>query len=247
MPSAPPDPASHAAHRVAVAAFSRTGAAAVLLLLCGACSRQTVPAMRSTPQLRIPAAPAASLAVPAELQVKPVQWTSEWSPEGPERDWKFIVLHHTATDSGSVESIHRTHLARKDADGNPWRGIGYHFVIGNGNGMPDGSIEPTFRWNEQIGGAHAGDSTYNEQGIGVCLIGNFETDSPSAAQMESLTRLLQTLSGRYRIPPHNIKGHGEVKSTACPGRLFPLEQLTQAIVPTDTSALESASRPFGDR
>ena len=62
------------------------------------------------------------------------------------RDWDYIVLHHTASESGSVASIHEEHLRRKDKNGNAWLGIGYHFVIGNGSGMDDGEIEPTFRF-----------------------------------------------------------------------------------------------------
>ncbi|MEZ6045526.1 MAG: hypothetical protein R3C11_08100 [Planctomycetaceae bacterium] len=74
------------------------------------------------------------------------QTGNPWKPNVAERDWKWIVIHHTATDKGSVESIHETHLKRRDKNGNPWlSGIGYHFVIGNGQGMEDGDIEPTFR------------------------------------------------------------------------------------------------------
>src|SRR5262245_20642940 len=65
-----------------------------------------------------------------------------WKPTAKPRDWKYVVVHHTATESGSVESIHESHLKNKDKNGNPWLGIGYHFVIGNGAGMPDGMIEP---------------------------------------------------------------------------------------------------------
>src|SRR5262245_25118700 len=56
---------------------------------------------------------------------------SPWQPAVPARNWKYIVIHHTATGSGSVESIHESHLKNKDKSGNPWLGIGYHFVIGN--------------------------------------------------------------------------------------------------------------------
>jgi N-acetyl-anhydromuramyl-L-alanine amidase AmpD len=126
------------------------------------------------------------------------------------------VLHHTASHAGSVEEIHEAHL------GKGWEGIGYHFVIGNGEGMGDGMIEPTFRWREQMHGAHAGKSEYNQQGIGVVLVGNFEEESPSAAQLEAVTRLVATLKQDYGISSENVIPHRDVKATLCPGKNFPL-------------------------
>jgi hypothetical protein len=221
-------------------AACRAGGGLVLMLFIGSCSRPpTVPAEASTPVLRIPAPGIVAPRVPGP-PVLPVEWTAEpWEPTTTPRDWKYIVIHHTATAAGSVESIHQTHLARRDADGKPWRGIGYHFVIGNGHGMQDGRIEATFRWREQIEGAHAGDAIHNAQGIGVCLIGNFELDLPTAAQLDALATLTQTLAAAYDIPPQNIKGHGEVKSTACPGRYFPMQELTQ-ILSGETASFDAA-------
>ena len=62
-------------------------------------------------------------------------------------------------------------------------GLAYHFVIGNGDGMPDGEIEPTFRWREQIQGAHAGAGEYNEQGIGIALDVTLTGDLPSPSSL----------------------------------------------------------------
>jgi N-acetyl-anhydromuramyl-L-alanine amidase AmpD len=156
-------------------------------------------------------------------QAKPAGWTANpWPAEAPPRDWTSIVIHHTATDRGDVASIHETHLAKK------WLGIGYHFVIGNGNGMPDGAIEPTFRWREQIQGAHAGDEEYNEHGIGVCLIGNFEENPPTARQLAAVKRLVAVLKREYKVPADRVIGHSEVKATACPGRLFPLAEVAHS-------------------
>jgi hypothetical protein len=133
-----------------------------------------------------------------------------------------------------VESIHEEHLKRKDANGQHWLGIGYHFVIGNGNGMADGAIEPTFRWNQQLHGAHAGaaDPVYNQQGIGVALVGNFESKPPTPRQLAAVKRLVRVLKGAYGIPAKNVIGHSHVKATACPGKLFPLAEV--AWEPPDT-------------
>lgn len=150
-----------------------------------------------------------------------------WSTKAKSRDWKYIVLHHTAADQGSVESIHAAHLQRRDSNGNPWLGIGYHFVIGNGRGMKDGDIEPTFRWRQQMHGAHAGKSTYNNFGIGICLVGNFEDYPPTPKQLAAVQTLIRQLKTAYKIQPTNIVGHGDVKKTACPGRYFSVAKVTQ--------------------
>lgn len=150
------------------------------------------------------------------------------SLSGPCRDWRYIVLHHTATERGDVESIDRQHRQQIGRDGKPWLGIGYHFVIGNGDPMADGRIEPTFRWREQLHGAHAGDTEHNDFGIGICLVGNFEDAAPTPLQVKACRRLVSMLAHDYDIPPEHVLGHSAVKATACPGRLFPLEQMVIA-------------------
>jgi len=149
-----------------------------------------------------------------------------WQPNVPPREWQYIVIHHTAGSRGSVQSIHESHLQRKDKLGNPWQGIGYHFVIGNGSGMADGEIESTFRWREQMQGAHAGDREYNHHGIGIALIGNFDEEPPTAAQLDAVKRLVAALKGRFGISSENVIGHGEIKATACPGQYFPMAEVS---------------------
>jgi len=152
-----------------------------------------------------------------------------WMANVPENNWQYIVIHHSATESGSVKSIHKEHRLRIDAEGNPWLGIGYHFVIGNGDGMKDGLVEPTFRWNEQIHGAHSGHAVFNARGIGICLVGNFENTPPTKAQLKSVRELVQVLAVRHGIPRENLLGHAAVKATACPGKLCPLKEIRRVI------------------
>lgn len=162
---------------------------------------------------------------PPSLQISPPAITENpWTPKADAREWRHIVIHHTATGSGSVERIHESHLKKG------WLGIGYHFLIGNGNGMTDGSIEPTFRWRQQLHGAHAGKDEYNQRGIGICLVGNFEESPPSAAQLTAVKRLVAVLRKEYDIPSSRVIGHREVKATACPGKHFPLAEVSQSSV-----------------
>ncbi len=166
-------------------------------------------------------------------KTKPTDSKLTWMAEVEETEWEYIVIHHSATESGSVATIHAEHLNRRDAAGNPWLGIGYHFVIGNGQGMPDGTVRATFRWKEQIHGAHSGSELFNARGIGICLIGNFEETHPSKAQMNSLKSLVRVLTARHRISPERLMGHDSVKATACPGKHFPLHKIRQGISRTE--------------
>jgi hypothetical protein len=152
-----------------------------------------------------------------------------WLPTAPTRDWRYIVLHHSGTQQGSVESIDADHRQRTDQNGQSWLGIGYHFVVGNGQQMPDGEITATFRWDQQLTGAHAGASQYNTAGIGICVIGDCDTSPPTDEQLKSLKKLVSVLSARYDIPKSALVPHSEVKPTSCPGRYFPLDEIAAGL------------------
>ncbi len=133
------------------------------------------------------------------------------------RHWKYIVIHHSASDAGNEAIFNREHKDRG------WLGVGYDFVIDNGQGGPDGRVEVTFRWEQQMDGAHAGNDEYNRYGIGICLVGNFDNDLPTTKQMDSLVALVNYLQKRCDIPTANILGHCHVRigGTHCPGLRFP--------------------------
>jgi hypothetical protein len=135
---------------------------------------------------------------------------------GEPRPWKYIVIHHTATVRGNSETFDAAHRARG------WDELGYHFVITNGDGGPDGQVEVGSRWRSQKWGAHCGGTPgneYNNFGVGICLVGDFSRDMPSPEQMASLRKLVRYLMIEYEIPPRNVIDHREAPcaSTACPG------------------------------
>lgn len=204
----------------------------MLLLLTGCESPQLVeklpspnfngPNVAAAPMMIAPVVPVAP-AAPIVPPLKPVQVVGniprEWIPmPGAKRDWYWIVIHHSATPSGSEKIFDREHRQKG------WDECGYHFVIGNGTGSGNGQIEVGPRWPKQKYGAHAKtpDNQYNEHGIGICLVGNFEVDRPTPAQMASLNKLVMYLMTKYNIKVAGIKGHRETKSTECPGRNFNL-------------------------
>lgn len=133
--------------------------------------------------------------------------------------WKYIVLHHSATNEGNAANFDNYHRNKKK-----WKhGLAYHFVIGNGTQSGDGEIEVGSRWKKQIHGAHTSRMDYNKIAIGICLVGNFEDEKgPTEQQMVSLLDLSTHLCKKYDISLNNVIGHNEVQKnhTACPGKNF---------------------------
>jgi N-acetyl-anhydromuramyl-L-alanine amidase AmpD len=135
--------------------------------------------------------------------------------------WKYIIVHHSATDEGSALQFYKFHCSRG------WKNLGYHFVIDNGTeGKQDGQIEVSPRWINQQNGAHCQAGGMNYKGIGICLVGNFEEGRISEKQLDSLVYLVDILCDYYNIPVKNVIGHGQVTGakTECPGKYFPWKE-----------------------
>jgi len=143
------------------------------------------------------------------------------------RPWTYIVVHHSATHDGNALMIDKLHFRRGFENG-----LGYHFLIDNGTlGKGLGQIEIGPRWVKQENGAHCNAAGMNENGIGICLIGNFSETYVSELQLESLIFLVNTLRAHYRIPIDHIIRHGDVpgKNTECPGKYFPWDEFKRRL------------------
>ncbi len=194
------------------------------------------PALRARPRPRpVVSAPVVVPYIPAPAQPAPAAPPPPGAWRGPPlpRDvwihgngngWQYIVIHHSATDSGSAGRFDGFHRAVKG-----WDELGYHFVIGNGHGSRDGEIEVGSRWPKQKHGAHCKtpDNRYNLYGIGICLVGDFARGAPpTSSQMVSLETLVRHLMTEFHIPAARVLGHGDVtQRTECPGQRFPIHQL----------------------
>jgi len=146
-------------------------------------------------------------------------------PSRLEKDWSAIIIHHSATTNGNADIFDKWHR-----QGNYWEGVGYDFVIGNGTDSDDGQVEVTFRWRQQVTGAHCKtpNNWANENAVGICLVGNFNDTVPTARQLQSLAQLVRFLQSRYKIPKSRIYGHNTTpgaRSTDCPGKRFPMSRL----------------------
>jgi len=103
-------------------------------------------------------------------------------------------------------------------------------VIGNGTGSPDGTIEVTRRWSEQRPGAHMRDAAFpkaNENGIGICLVGDLDEQPPTPKQVKAARALVAYLQDRYQVPERRVGAHAKLaqRPTACPGQHFPVESI----------------------
>ena len=133
------------------------------------------------------------------------------------KKWQIIVVHHSATSRGNASMFDASHRKRGMQNG-----LAYHFVIGNGTDTQDGQIEMGSRWLKQIQGGHVKNHYVNEVGIGICLVGNFEKNKPTARQLKSLTVLIDWLQGSVLKKRMKFAGHKDIEKNLCPGKYFPL-------------------------
>lgn len=135
--------------------------------------------------------------------------------------WRYIVVHHTASDAGNLEYYRRMHQEERG-----WPDIAYHFVVNNGasNTVP-GQIEESNLWKNRSPGYSTRNTYINTVGIAVVMVGNLERHPPAALQYQSLVSLLVTLAREYYIPPERIIGHRELQHTKCPGKHLDMNRL----------------------
>lgn len=120
-----------------------------------------------------------------------------------------LVIHHSASDSATTKKsdIEKWHKQRGFTQ------IGYHKVIEGNGDIVDGRPDTTQ-------GAHAKGA--NHSSLGVCVIGNFEKDTPSSKQINSLVSVLTTWCKTHKLKAANIYGHFDVPGgstkTSCPGK-----------------------------
>ena len=71
----------------------------------------------------------------------------------------------------------------------------------------------------------------NFKSIGICLVGDFDKQKPTPAQMEALERLCRDIMERHKIPASRVLGHGEVKGAAtnCPGKNFDMAEFRKRL------------------
>lgn len=132
--------------------------------------------------------------------------------------WSSVTIHHSGSPFGDPATL--DDQAREMR----LRGLGYHFVIGNGRGMDDGEVHVAYRWLDQLPGAHvAGTASaeYNRRSIGVCLVGDGDRGTFTDTQIERLAELVAALCDELGFDSDAVYLHRDLAGTSSPGRLFP--------------------------
>ena len=155
------------------------------------------------------------------------EWKSTPDPIPDNRKHKprFVTIHHAGvlwTNSQTPEQFLRNMQAwgkrRPEIEQPPrntyWPDLAYHFLIG-----PDGRIFE----GRDIAYEPESNTKYELAGnLGVEMMGDFNQQRPSPAQLESAVRLTAWLADQHDIKLDNIRTHRDAApgSTSCPGDDF---------------------------
>ena len=138
--------------------------------------------------------------------------------------WRFIIVHNSGTRQGNARIFDYYHRNVRRMS----NGLAYHFVIGNGTSSGNGEIEVGNRWRRQINGGHVHSDYLNNISLGICLVGDFNREQPTRAQLDSCEELIRYLRDRCgKVERHDIpvRPHREMNPprwpTDCPGDDFP--------------------------
>ncbi len=138
--------------------------------------------------------------------------------------WQRVILHGSGTRAGNANLLDRYHRdVHRRSDG-----LAYHFVIGNGSQSADGQVEASERWLAGRGAADAEGIGLSES-ISVCLVGDFNAQAPSLAQLEALDELLDYLAVKLGSLPVTTHQHITGSDASCLGSQFPTEAVLKAL------------------
>lgn len=138
-------------------------------------------------------------------------------------DVTHLVVHHQAGAANPPYAATVLAIWQQHVNVNGWCDIGYNWLI-----APDGTIFEGRAGGNNVIGAHF--SGNNSNTMGVCFLGNFQNDQPTAAALASLEKLLAWKSCDSNIAPTDtalhaasgltlprICGHRDGGATLCPG------------------------------
>ena len=125
------------------------------------------------------------------------------------REWDRVILHGSGLNHGNAKLMDRYHASVRGLA----QGLSYHFVIGNGSGANDGLIETGSHWSQPV-------SETQDTSISVCLIGDFNNQAPTKAQLEAVREFMDYLSiklGKLELTTHHSQ---DGTASACLGTKF---------------------------
>jgi len=169
-------------------------------------------------------------------------WGQGLKPKGalePERDVKFLLVHHTAGANGypagavpsTLRGIYSFHTGEKG-----WNDVAYNFFVDAHGGIWEGRTG-------SLDGPVVVDATGGSQGFAqlCCFLGNHQATPPTAAAQNAMTDLLAWLASRHdidlkagatvtfrsrgsnlhpagtQVTTPTIAAHRDMSKTSCPG------------------------------
>lgn len=204
--------------------------AAGLVALGGLAGCRTATQAKSVPAggwpdtpLSPPVEPAAVATAEIASPIGPVLPRAAWTREGPDLDAMdpMVPIHHVTIHHDGLEALFETddlaataariELYRRGHRGRGWADIGYHFVIDRAGRVWEGR---PLDWQ----GAHVKDR--NPGNVGILVMGNFEVQQPTDAQLATLDRHLAATRSYWNVSWSRVLTHREWPgaTTLCPGR-----------------------------
>ncbi|RXI98174.1 N-acetylmuramoyl-L-alanine amidase [Anaerobacillus alkaliphilus] len=149
-------------------------------------------------------------------------------------DIRNIAIHHSATTSGSAEAFARYHVNQLG-----WPGIAYHYVVNK-----DGSIDLCH--DPEVVSYHVGNS--NSRALGICMVGDFRTQTLETAQREATIALIRSLLVDFNLTVDDVWGHIEFPGyewKQCPS--ISMEQFRRSLSTGEAVSPPSISVPTQSR
>ena len=157
------------------------------------------------------------------------QWRSGLPAPSYERTFTnvdLLIVHHSAGSNAAtdfVQVVRDIYLYHTEVNG--WSDIGYNYLIAQ-DGTLFAGRDPGGGNQISVRGAHFCGS--NSGTSGICLLGNYETTTPTFDAFNRLTKLLTYTSLEIGLDPvstathptgiqNTISGHRDGCSTLCPG------------------------------
>lgn len=190
--------------------------------------------------------PVGSTRAPVAAMPTNVRRRSDWAQNAPiprRMDRMLPVRRLTVHHDGmppvdlrtSKDVAARIDLIRRAHQGRGWGDIGYHYIVDPMGNVWEGR---PLRWQ----GAHVAGN--NQGNLGVMVLGNFQQQRPTNAQLDALDRFIAAQLSARRLRVSNVYTHQEFAPTECPGRSLQAH-MTSTRRPTGRMAMLSTARSLG--
>lgn len=133
-------------------------------------------------------------------------------------NWKWILIHHSGVSETAIERLRFLYVK------GGFEEIPFHFLI-----KPDGMIYTVPTWRKQQWCAQTSVLEMNRTSIGICVLGDFSENEPTAHQMASLLELIRHLKSVCNIKNRYIERSSVIDKTQSPGEKFPWRRFLSSL------------------